>query len=75
LNWNASILREPENVSDVTVDPPKLAMPVGTVAGVQFPAVLKSGEPGIAFQVASCAAAGAAISADDASSATRSRAR
>ena len=42
---------------------------------VQFAAVLKSAEPGVASHVAFCAAAGAAISAEDASSAARNRAR
>jgi hypothetical protein len=37
------------------VEGPKNAVPVGTVAGVQLPAVLKSPEPGVVDQVASWA--------------------
>ena len=55
----------------MTVDALKVAVPVGTVAGVQLALVLKSPEPGLASQVAFCAAAGnvAAASADAATSA------
>src|SRR5262245_48366350 len=42
------------------VDAPKNAVPIGTVAGVQLPAVLKSELPGAADQVASWAQAGMA---------------
>jgi hypothetical protein len=37
----------------VMADTPKDAIPVGTVAGVQFDAVLKSLEPGFALHIAS----------------------
>ena len=50
------------NVRAVMVDAPKNAVPVGTVAGVQLPAVLKSELPGVVDQVASCARAGMAAS-------------
>jgi hypothetical protein len=46
------------NVRVVMVDAPKDAVPVGTVAGVQLPAVLKSELPGAVDQVASWARAG-----------------
>src|SRR5262252_2776774 len=61
-----------ENDTLFWLDTPKEAVPVGTVAGVQLPAVLKLPVP-LRFQVASCAAAGsaAAISAEEASSAVR----
>jgi hypothetical protein len=36
----------------VVLEKPKLAVPVGTAAGLQFAAVLKSPEPGLASQVA-----------------------
>jgi hypothetical protein len=36
-------------------------VPVGTAAGLQFAAVLKSLEPGLASQVAFCARAGGAV--------------
>ena len=42
------------------VELPKIETPVGTVVGVQFAAVLKSPEAGLASHVASCANAGAA---------------
>src|SRR6202040_4006858 len=62
-----------ENVTLFWLDTPKIAVPVGTAAGVQLALVLKSPVP-LRFQVASCAAAGraAAMSADEASSAARS---
>lgn len=41
----------------VVVDGPKLAVPVGTVPVDQLAAVLRSLEPGLASQVASCARA------------------
>ena len=41
----------------VWLDVSKKAVPVGTVAGLQLAAVLKSPEPGLASQVASCARA------------------
>jgi hypothetical protein len=50
------------NVIEVVFDAPKNAVPVGTVAGVQLAAVLKSPELGLASQVASCARAGDAAS-------------
>ena len=50
------------NVRAVMVDAPKNPVPVGTVAGVQLPAVLKSELPGVVDQVASCARAGIAAS-------------
>ena len=52
-------MREPENVSVVIDELPKMAIPVGTEAGSQFDAVVKSLEPGLASHV-SCANAGAA---------------
>ena len=60
-------------------DVPKKAVPVGTVAGVQLAPVLKSPEPGLASQVASCAWDGVAgriqtnASADDVNTAARRR--
>src|ERR1044071_9362442 len=64
-----------EYVTAVVLDVPKKAVPIGTAAGVQLAAVLKSAEPGFSNQVASCADAGrtAEISADDASSSVSSR--
>jgi len=50
------------NAIEVVFDAPKNAVPVGTVAGVQLAAVLKSPELGLAFHVASCARAGNAAS-------------
>ena len=51
-----------ENDRLVVLDVPKEAVPVGTVvAGLQLAAVLKSPEPGLASQVASCARAETAI--------------
>ena len=44
-------MREPENVSVVIDELPKMAMPLGTEAGSQFDAVLKSPEPGLASHV------------------------
>ncbi|OKO84728.1 hypothetical protein AC629_20685 [Bradyrhizobium sp. NAS80.1] len=44
-----------ENDRLVVLDVPKKAVPVGTVAGLQLAAALKSAEPGLASQVASCA--------------------
>jgi hypothetical protein len=44
-------LRDPENVSVVIDELPKMAMPLGTEAGSQFDAVLKSPEPGLASHV------------------------
>ena len=66
-----------ENDSAVVLDTPKKAVPVGTVAGVQLAAVLKSPEPGLSSQVASCARAGhaAATSAVLASIAAAMRCR
>ena len=57
----------------VRLDVPKKAVPVGTVAGVQLVAALKLPEPGLDSQVAFCACAktGAAINAEEASSAAR----
>jgi len=43
------------NVRAVMEDAPKNAVPVGTVAGVQLPAVLKSELPGVVDHVAFCA--------------------
>jgi hypothetical protein len=57
-----------ENDRLVTFDAPKNAVPVGTVAGVQLPALLKSpepevdSEPGVDSQVAFCACADVAAS-------------
>ena len=45
----------------VVLERPKLAVAVGTVAGFQLAAVLKSPEPGLASQVAFCAHAGGAV--------------
>ena len=42
----------------LTFEAPKEAVPVGTVAGVQFEAAPKLFEPGLDAHVASCAAAG-----------------
>src|SRR5262249_40430825 len=50
------------NVRPVMVDAPKTAVPVGTVAGVQLAAVLKSELTGAVDQVASWARAGMAAS-------------
>ena len=50
------------NVRPVMVDAPKTAVPVGTVAGVQLAAVLKSELTGAVDQVASWACAGIAAS-------------
>ena len=50
------------NVIKVVFDAPKNAVPVGTVAGVQLLAVLKSELPGAVDQVASWACAGMAPS-------------
>ena len=50
------------NVRPVIVDVPKNAVPVGTVAGVQLAAVLKSELTGAIDQVASRACAGIAAS-------------
>jgi hypothetical protein len=57
LNVKAPSVVLVEGLKLVTEDEPKKAVPVGTVAGVQFDAVLKSPEPGLAFQFASCACA------------------
>ena len=46
-----------ENVSAVVLDVPKNAVPVGTIAGFQLVAVLKSPDVGLGSQVASCALA------------------
>src|SRR3954471_24495433 len=51
------------------LEPPNVATPNGTPGGAQFAAVLKSGEPGVASHVASCAAAGPASPIATASSA------
>ncbi len=40
---------------DVMVEEPNVALPVGTIAGAQLAAVLKSPDPGLATQIASCA--------------------
>ena len=50
------------NDIEVVFDAPKNAVPVGTVAGVQLAAVLKSELPGAVDQVASWACAGIAAS-------------
>ena len=42
-----------EKVIEVMFEAPNEAVPDGTVAGVQFEAVLKSVEPGLRIQVAS----------------------
>jgi hypothetical protein len=55
----------------VRVEVPNDAVPVGTVAGVQFAASLKSLPGGAASQLASCAAAGAAHVNAKASHATK----
>ena len=45
-----------EKVSDVVFDAPKVAVLVGTDAGVQLPAVFQSLEPGLRSHVCACAA-------------------
>ena len=45
----------------VALEKPKVAVPIGTAAGFQFAAVLKTPEPGLTSQVASCARASGAI--------------
>src|SRR6476469_7825710 len=57
-----------ENVTLFWLDTPKIAVPVGTVAGVQLALVLKSPVP-LRFQVASWACAATAESDTPASSA------
>jgi len=52
-----------ENDSAVVFEKPKKAVPVGTVAGVQLVAVLKSPEPGLVSHEAFCAAAGSVAAA------------
>jgi hypothetical protein len=47
-----------EKAREVVLEVPKNAVPVGTAAGLQLPAVSKSFEPGFCSQVAFCAAAG-----------------
>jgi hypothetical protein len=56
------------------LDVPKKAVPVGTAAVDQLPAVVKSPEPGVALQVASCARAALGTNAATASSAVVARA-
>ena len=58
-----------ENVSAVVLDVPKNAVPVGTVAGFQLAAVLKSPDAGLSSQVASCALAAPGANAVTATSA------
>ena len=60
---------------EVRVDWSNVAVPVGTAAGVQFAAVLKSPLPGVALHVAFWAAAGSVVraSAEPASSPMRNR--
>ena len=62
-----------ENDRLVVVDVPKKAVPVGTAAGVQLAAVLKSPLPGAASQVASCARAAWGSSAANPTSAVDAR--
>src|SRR5262245_43948751 len=62
LNANPPTVVLAENDRLVTFDPPKNAVPVGTVAGVQLAAVLKSELPGAVDQVASWPCAGIAAS-------------
>jgi hypothetical protein len=60
----------PENERAAVLDAPKKAAPVGTVAGRQFAAVLKSPEAGLVSQVVSCAAAGGAAANSAANAST-----
>jgi hypothetical protein len=52
LNCKVSTNVPVEKVIEVVFEAPKEAVPDGTVAGVQFEAVLKSVEPGLRVQVA-----------------------
>ena len=54
MNWRVPTEVLVENVMVVVFDPPNVAVPVGTAAGVQFAAVLKSPDPGLRSQVAFC---------------------
>ena len=69
----ADVWWRPRTTGSVMLDAPKDAVPIGTVAGVQLAAVLKSPVPGVGSQVASCARAetAAAINAEEASSVAR----
>ena len=72
LNVQPPMVVFDENDRLVVLDVPKDAVPVGTVPVPQLAPVLKSPEPGLASQVASCAAAGSAaasVTSADASSA------
>ncbi len=53
LSWIAPMKVPAENVSVVLLDAPKIAVPVGTVAGAQLVAVFQSELPGTESQVAS----------------------
>ena len=52
MNWRVSTKVAVENVIVVTVEAPKVAVPVGTVAPVQLAPVFQSLVPGLASQVA-----------------------
>ncbi|GGI19907.1 hypothetical protein GCM10010987_06700 [Bradyrhizobium guangdongense] len=57
MNVRPPIVVSPANDNAVVFDVLKNAVPVGTAAGVQLVAVLKSPEPGLVSHVASCACA------------------
>jgi hypothetical protein len=58
LNWRVpTVVNKLENVMVVVLDTPKMAVSVGTAAGVQLVPVLKSPDPGLRSQVAFCAGA------------------
>ena len=52
MNWRVPTEVLVENVMVVVFDAPNVAVPVGTAAGVQLAAVLKSPDPGVRSQVA-----------------------
>ena len=56
------VVTKGSNNIEVVFDAPKVAILVGTTAGLQLPAVLKLPEPGLSTQVASCAYADVAAS-------------
>jgi hypothetical protein len=63
MNSQSATVVLAENAIAVLLDEPKLAIPVGTVPGLQLAAVLKLPEPGLASQVAFWAEAGSVAAA------------
>jgi len=73
LNVNPPSVVVLETVRFVVEDVSKEAVPVGTEPALQLAPVLKSPEPGLPSQVASCAAAGETAASDKAIDASNHR--